>query len=754
LLFVLFWRPSTVTQTTFFFPLFTVDIAVRISSLTLFVSARRSLLATYQNLSQTLLVEHGMNRAHHGTFLTDVEAGDDLHKTRVSAVTTSLAAEDPPGPLVPFRVPQMSNYVLTNRYVSLDYVTPHIGGSHHLPEWERQMILSRLQKSEPVDAVEFQRRLGDTKARNQRSYIRQVCNTAAQIDEARNLEVETAFVREEQRRRAILYKHQHVLEIRRAERFLARAKKWYTIVVCHTFISALTQERRVQNALDTLNFLLAPMITRYLALRRQRAEAAELTRQHLRDIPFPFPHIIQSMYGTFFQGWPASLLEKLVEKAKPCYLRQGSYLMHEGDIGRVMFMITTGTVSIILRKKGPDKRRTKDNSSGVLQIKAPCYVGEFALVCKEPRSASILCETDIGYWAVLPEDYEEVAKHLSADVASKQREATDVRRRQNLKRFFPLHIDFLRSLVYFEEFSDGSLAKLIDSVEPIVLHDGDILFKEGELDSSAYFVQDGVAVMRHRGGKDKVISKGSCIGAFECCGGANEPKPASLVSINYSDIWRLKREVLTEVGMSEPAALLHCRNAAKKDRASRIVLDKTVLCSFKKDPYMMFCCPAKVLTRLFEAGTPTVFFNGERLALMGQNTNALVFVVNGSLEVTMARSGTQATFRVAVTSKTLSDAALMELSASFCGLSRVIGAYEFASCLTQYVCTVSSFGLTEAVVIDRAQVDTIVPSQLRNFMRNDARAKDLVRRAYKQQNSGLLYSEQQFSFLHDYKDSK
>ncbi|KPI84408.1 cyclic nucleotide-binding protein-like protein [Leptomonas seymouri] len=694
-----------------------------------------------------------MDHTRNYTFLTDVEAGGDAQKTPASAATAFSAAEDAPGPLSLFRVPPMPKSVVSRRYVSLDHVSPY-AGSHHLPEWERQMILARLRKSSPIDEEEFQRRLGSAKMRNGQEYLRQVCGNAARQEEERSMSIEAAFVRDEQRRQAILYRYRHALEIRRAENFFARAKKWYTIVVCHAFISALMQECRVQNALGTFSFLMAPMIKRYLVLRRKRAEAAELTRQHLRDIPFPSPQVIESMHGTFFEGWPAHLLEKLVEKAKPYYLRKGSYLMHEGDVGRVMFMITTGTVSIILRKRGPDKRRTKDNSSGVLQIKAPCYVGEFALVCKEPRSASILCETDVGYWAVLPQNYEEVAKHLSADVASKQREATDVRRRQNLQRFFPLHADFLRKFSYFKVFSDEGLAKLIDSVEPIVLHNGDFLFKEGELDSSAYFLQDGVAVMRDHNGNDFTVPKGDCIGVFECCCGVNEPKRTSLVSVNYSDIWRLKRDVLTEVGMSEPAALLHCRNAAKKDRASQIPMDKSVLWGFKKDPYMMFCCPANVLTRLFEKGTPTMFLNGERLALMGQNLNALVFVVNGMLDITMARNGTQTTFRTSITPNSLNDMAQMKLCASFRGLSRVIGAYEFASCLTQYVCTVSSFGLTEAVVIDRTQIEAILSPQLRVFMNNDARAKEIVLRAYMQQNAGLLYSEQQFSFLQDYKGLK
>ncbi|GET91736.1 cyclic nucleotide-binding protein-like protein [Leishmania tarentolae] len=680
-------------------------------------------------------------------FLTGIHFSDER------AEDLSKEQDEPVGVLVPFRVPAMPHPLLSHRFVSLNHTTGSSSAvSRTLLNWEKQMILSRLQKSPSVDTEAFQKRLSGVKLRNDRQYIRHLRDKVEETNQCEFAAKHAAFLREEERRDFIFYKYQHVVEIKQREKTLQRARKWSIIVVCHVFLAALMQERRVQEALDTFSFLLAPMIRRFLALRARRREAAELTRCHLKEIPFPFPHVIQSMTGTFFEGWPPSLLEKLVEKAKPCYLRKGSYLMHEGDVGRVMFMITLGTVSIVLRKKGRDKRRTKENSSGVLPIKAPCYAGEFALVCKEPRSASIICETDIGYWAVSPEDYEEVAKHLSPAVASKQREATDVRRRQNLKRFFPLNVTFLRKLPYFTRFSDERLTQLIDSVEPIVLHDGDYLFREGAIDSSTYFIQDGEAVLRDPGGADRKIMKGSCIGVFECSCGVNESKRNSIVSVNYCDIWRLSREVLIDIGMSEPAALLHCRDAAKKDRALEMQKDKGALQYFRKDAYMSFCCPRSTLTHLFEESTPTLFLNGERLALMGQTLNVLSLVMSGVLDITMSRNERHITIRVQVTATSSSDADFRNDSAPFRGLSRVIGAYEFASSLSQYSCTVTSVGLTEAFVIDRTQLDARVPPALRALMHESVRSRECVSRAYKQENAGLLYNDEALSFSRLYRE--
>lgn len=724
------------------------------------------------------------------------------------AATTSAS-------LVPFVCPPpTAKLSLKHRYFSS--ALSEASSAHGITEWEKNAILARLQKVEPLDTLEYERRLGNMHARNTDTHINAVRRRVRHTRGCTELGRAEAFVGEQERRDLIFFRHRNLLQLRKMEKFMARAQMWYNVIVGHVFITAIIQERKVLEALDTFAHLLAPMARRFVTLRRKRLEAAELTRAQMRDIPFPHPPVIQSMYGTFFANWPPVLLEKLVANATPTYLGKGSFLMHEGDIGRVMYMITTGTVSIILHKKGMSKRRSKDNSSGVLEITAPCYVGEFALVCKEPRSASIYCETDIGYWAVRPEDYEDVARHLSADVASKQREATDVRRRQNLKKFFPLKVGLLRKFPYFELFSTASLEKVIDLVEPLVLHDGDYLFRRGEMDSSVYFVQDGSAVRRDADGGETMVPTGSCVGMFECSCGVNERKQTSIVSMRYCDVWRMTRDALTDIGMSEPVALLHCRKSAKADRALEVRRDPKAPLFLRNDPFLAFCLPTAYINKLYQMCEPVVYLNGEKITIMGQPVNNIVILLTGAVDMTVASAGEQETFRLDVSEgrdhriapdppaplpqqkESTSPRALSGGSApdgkatqppgsvsqrrstpaagarmgraglpsalasvepeasrrpsASCAATLVLGAYEMASSVKQYPYTISSFGLTEALYVDKAKFDAVLPPDLRSILHNNLKARDIAVKAYKTKALGLLQEESSCSFVAAYRE--
>lgn len=654
--------------------------------------------------------------------------------------------------LAPFECPPPPRLTRKHHYYSL--TKSDRTSRQAMTDWEKKAILSRFHRHADLNIENFQRRLSNVAIRNTDRYVAFVRQRAETEREAVAQCAEDQLRIESARRNRIFFRHKNMVYLNRLDKFITRAKAWYEIIVFHVFLTALMQERRVQEALETFSFLMSPMVKRFVAIKRKREAAAALTRERMNDIPFPSPQVIQSMYGTFFSGWPSLLLEKLVAKATPMYLKQGSYLMHEGDLGRVMFMITKGTVSIILRKKGGSKCRTKENSSGVFCIHAPCYVGEFALVCKEPRSASIYCETDIGYWAVLPEDYEEVAQHLSPAVASKQREATDVRRRQNLQKFFPLKVSFLRKFSYFQIFSDIALERIIASVEPIVLHDGDFLFREGEMDSSAYFIQDGIAVHRQQSGAVSKITTGTCVGMFECSCGVNEKKRGSVVSINYCDVWRLRRDIINDVGMSEPNALLHCRKAAKRDRALEIKKEPKTPAFIKNDPYLSFTLPPVYINKLYELGKPNVFLNGERLTLIGQSVRSLAIVVNGVVDITVVFNGEQQTTRMYAgeTRNSILSHEKAELNLPH-GHTLVLGAYEFAASLSQYAYTATSFGLTEVLVVDRAALNTTIPPEMQTFMKNK-RGIATVLTAFKSRSFAVLENEKEQGSAYLYKQDR
>lgn len=671
------------------------------------------------------------------TFLTDLESQVHSCEEGVEEVEERITQFVCPPPPVFTR----------RKYYSLNQNDAF--GRHYLSEWEKKALLSRLKGQEPIDDEAFQDRLSYVNERNSYPYIQSVQERAVTQSQEELTDKMECVLHAERRRSDIFFRFKNLPMLRTLDKFIARAEIWYKVIVSHVFITALIQERKVQEALETFSFLMTPMVHRFVALKRLRAERHALTERMLPQIPYPFPQVIQSMEGMFFQGWPPFLLEQMTAKAKPMYMKKGQYLMHEGDLGRAMFIVTSGTIMIVFKKKNKDKRRSVENCSGTLSLRAPCYVGEFALVCKEPRTASIMCETDIGFWTVSVEDYESVAKLLSPLVASKQREATDARRRQNLKKLFPLKVEFLRKFPFFEKFSDEGLTKIIDNVEPIVLHDGDFLIASGVLDSSVYFIQDGIAVHRDEDGTESKITKGTCIGMFECSCGVNEKKRTSIVSINYCDIWRMRREVLMDVGMSEPHALLHCRKASKNARALAMKKEAKTPSYLLSDPYLSFCFLSSHLSRLYQLCSPCVFLNGERLVLMGQSLTAFLIIVNGAVDVTVANHGEQESFRLVAAHKDKKDG-----NQGAKGLTYVLGAYEFAASLNKYTCTATSYGLTEVFIVDLHEVNTIIPPELKCIIMENLRGKELVTRAYKEKDFSILNSSKSVSFSHVYRTQR
>ncbi|CCW68463.1 unnamed protein product [Phytomonas sp. Hart1] len=662
--------------------------------------------------------------------------------------------------LVPFKLPPAPR--LNKRHLHLSVPSGDTNRRHVLSVWERKNILDRLKCREHLDEGAFQKNLSEAMQRNTKAHLRKVQKKAHRAMQETQGLLEATFIHEQKRRNMIFYKYKHLLELRNMEKWMSRARSWQCIIVCHMFLTSLIQERRAQESLETLTRLFGPMVKRYIVLKRKRREIENILVNNLSHIPFPTPQLVQKMSGTFFDGWPPNLLEKLVSKATPMYLKKGTYLLHEGDIGRSMFMITIGIVSIILPKRGKSKRRSKDNSSGIFQIKAPCYVGEFALVCKEPRSATIYCETDIGFWTVLMEDYEAVRKHLTPEVASKQKQATNLRRQQNLKRFFPLKVDFLRQLPFFEQFSDASLQRITDSVEPIVLHDRDYLYNCGDIDSSMYFIGDGIAILRESNGEEKQLTAGSCIGIFECSCDINEHKPNSIVSITYCDVWRLRRETLIDIGMSEPAALLHCRRAARADRTLRIKKDPKIPTYIKLDPYLAFCLNNAAIHRFYELCTPCICLNGERLIIAGRPASTLIILLSGAVDITLRYNSSQETFRATISSPSSPVSSTSKTPEEIWGLNsdklraftRVLGAYEFAASISQYVYTVKSFGLTEAYFVDKAKLEALIPDTLRYFLYNSLKSRDIVLQAFKTKNLALLSENQSISFTRLYKTAR
>nr|CCC96103.1 unnamed protein product [Trypanosoma congolense IL3000] len=621
-------------------------------------------------------------------------------------------------------------------------------------EWERRIICAQVKQNRPLDLDSFIERLDHVHARNTVHYIQEVRERAAEIKAKEHEEHVSAYELGRMKREEVFSRHRNLRNILLHEVRLERAKKWYSIVVSHVFFTVLIKERRSYVAMEKIRRMLAPIVRRRTAVRKKRALADALTRRNLENIPFPTPAIIGSMRGTFFTGWPDRLLEHLAGKARPLYLKQGSYLMHEGDLDRCMYMITLGSISVNINDRQKGKRRTKECSKACFNLPPPCYVGEFALVCKEPRSASIICETDVGAWSVSPEDYEEVAQLLSKEVKSKQREATDVRRRENLKKFFPLRVELLRQFPFFVKFSTEALKKLIDLVEPIVLHHNDVLFSKHDMDSSAYFIQDGVAVLLGDGGEHRFVPRGSCLGIFECACGVNERKKNTVCSRNYCDVWRMSREALLDVGMSEPGAFLHCRAVAKEHRARDVGKPLSTPDTLRNDPFIQFCLTRQLINRMWELSVPTIFLNNEKIVIQGQKFQRFIILHNGTVEIGDVKISVSSdeTMLTRTNEATIDSVSRRSLTEVF--VSRILGAYEFASLKTHCTSTVTSYGLTEAFVVSVADFEAVVPAELRAIMRSSKKGQELIKLCYSESCAAVLANAANQSFAALYRKSK
>lgn len=647
---------------------------------------------------------------------------------------------------------------------------PKPGSRRIFTEMEKQIIFSRVEQTEQLDEEERQNRLSLVRQRNKDEYIEAVKKRSSLLAE-KVLETKLeSVIDSEKRRNDILFRSQNVLLLRRLRSFIERSELWYTIVVSHMFLTNIIQVQKEQQALEKLSFLFRPLVHRYISLKRIAVEQEEFIR-HLPNIPYPTPEVIQCMEGQFFRGWAPFLLESLTSKAQLKVVKQGKFLLHAGNVDRTMYMVTYGTVSILLRKRGDTcKRRTKENSLNLLSMDAPCYVGEFGLVCKERRTASVYCETDIVAWGISPTHYSQVAKYLDMDLGQKQKAVADERRKQNLRNLFPLRMDILIKNPYFKFFSENSLQRIIMSANPLVLHDGESLFERGELKSSAYIIQDGSVLEIDESGSSVPIAMGDLLGIFECVCGVNEKKKTSVVCVGDCDIWELTRDLLVDVGLTEPYAFIECRKVAKEARAKLINKENTAPEFFRSDAYLSFCFLPVHLLKIYRASTPVVFINGEIIIQLGTPVTGFLTLLEGTVDVTYFYKSSRETFRMSTKDilGELKEGSGEEAKSAdkvkkkkgdsvwargIHGHTLVFGVYEYATSLAEYACTIKSHGITEALFSDIRHVKLYTPPELQRIMKENSTGQQLVKRAYQEQKLSLLTSSKS-SFAHLYKELK
>lgn len=177
-------------------------------------------------------------------------------------------------------------------------------------------------------------------------------------------------------------------------------------------------------------------------------------------------------------------LDLLVEQLEPTSFKAGSVIINEGDPGDCLYLIKEGTVKVMA------KLQDTDEDLILSRLESGDYFGEMALITGEPRSASVVAESDTDLWKLSKKDFDNlIEKHhditltLTHMLSHRLKEANKARKQVEQfykERFTPRgnlqETDVISLLKYIE---DNSLTGKLELIQEN--KNASFSFKKGQL---------------------------------------------------------------------------------------------------------------------------------------------------------------------------------------------------------------------------------------------------------------------------------
>ncbi|KAI9335299.1 cyclic nucleotide-binding-like protein, partial [Obelidium mucronatum] len=234
-------------------------------------------------------------------------------------------------------------------------------------------------------------------------------------------------------------------------------------------------------------------------------------------------------------------LGKIATALIPCYFVKGDILFTQGQPGSEMFFIQRGSVHVLVQGKH------------VATLTEGLFFGEIALIANIPRTATIQAAsscmlyrlTRTAFTSIL-EEFEDVKR--TVDVIYRQR-MEKIRIELEAKK-----LDVARDLASKVSFlnrceNDGKdehfFRMIANSLEPVFLVAGDVIFQYGETGNEMYFVKNGTVDILVEGRVVTSLKNGSFFGELALI--ANIPRTASAHAVTTCHLYKLTRDAFMQI---------------------------------------------------------------------------------------------------------------------------------------------------------------------------------------------------------------
>ena len=295
------------------------------------------------------------------------------------------------------------------------------------------------------------------------------------------------------------------------------------------------QHEVLRHAAVKLGLLWVP---RVIVSSRHKEAGGVVTHGHRHD---QIASVLRT--GMLFSSWEDADLRNLADEATPVSTQPGDTIIKEGDSSRSgVWVILSGSGVITRRGKG------KGADQVLFRFTAPVLFGDFAILTDEPRTASIVLETQCSCWIIYRAPIFKAVALLDPRMRELTYDKAFLRRQKTIEVNYPRSPDDMRQCPLMVAFSDAECTRVMTYLEPLVVRKGTYVYRKGDTGRAVYFLCSG-KVEREGGGEEGACvhtathmpSFGAMAFLFDC-GECME----DMLALTHCDIWVLPYARLEE----------------------------------------------------------------------------------------------------------------------------------------------------------------------------------------------------------------